>query len=119
MNRFKKLNTAREILLSELLPKIKDERIDDERPVLKITFFKGYILYIRYNDYGEYSYHFVYSQKPLDRIRYDNYDDTWNVDTTPHHFHPRAKKPGISSPMNGTPAHDMPILLKKLLNELL
>ena len=110
-----KLIIARKILLENLLPKIKNEYIDDERPFLKISFFKGLILYIRYNDYQEYSYQLIYSQKPLDRIRYDNYDDMWNVKSKPHHFHPKEEKTAIESLMNGDPKHDMLILIKEFL----
>lgn len=109
------LNVARKILLEDLLPKIKNEYIDDERPFLEISFFKGLILYIRYNDYEEYSYQLIFSQKPLDRIRYDNYDDVWNVKSNPHHFHPKGEKTAIESSMNGDPKHDMIILIKELL----
>ena len=108
-----KLAIARKILLNELLSKIKNEYIDDERPFLKITFFKGTILYIRYNDYDEYSYQLIFSQEPLDRIRYDNYDDMWKVKSSPHHFHLTGEKTAIKSPMNGDPEHDIPILLKE------
>ena len=110
-----KLNVARKILLEDLLPKIKNEYIDDERPFLEISFFKGLILYIRYNDYEEYSYQLIYSQNPLDRIRYDNYDDMWNVKSKPHHYHPREEKAAIESSMNGDPKHDMLILIKEFL----
>jgi hypothetical protein len=112
---FEKLLAARKILLGRLLSEIKDEYIDDERPFLKITFFKGIVLYIRYNDYDEYSYQIVYSQEPLDRIRYDNYDDLWNVKSKPNHFHPKGEKKALESPMIGNPEHDIPILLKELL----
>ncbi len=117
MTALDKLAAARKILLNELLSEIKDEFIDDERPFLKITFFKGLVLYIRYNDYNEYSYHLIFSQEPLDRIRYDNYDDMWNVNSKPHHFHPRGEKTAIESPMNGDPKHDISILLKELLKK--
>ena len=83
--------------------------------IIKITFFKGLVLYIRYNDYDEYSYQLIYSQKKLDRIRYDNYDDIWNVISKPHHFHPKGEKTAIESPMNGDPNYDVPILIKKFL----
>lgn len=43
----------------------------------------------------------------LDRYRFDNYDDRWNVPTHPNHFHPRYDKSGSSSPMTGDPDHDM------------
>ncbi len=110
-----KLIAARRILLNNLLPKIKNEYIDDDRPFLKITFLKGLVLYIRYNDYDEYSYQLIFSQKPLDRIRYDNYDDMWNVKSKPHHYHPKGEKTAIESSMNGDPKHNIPILIKKFL----
>ena len=112
-----KLTAARKLLLYRLLSEIKDEYIDDERPFLKITFFRGLVLYIRYNDFDEYSYQIVYSQEPLDRIRYDNYDDMWKVNSKPHHFHPKGDKTAIESPMNGEPSHDIPILLKELMEK--
>lgn len=108
-----KLIVARKILLYELLSEIKNESVDDERPFLKITFFNGKVLYIRYNDYNEYSYHLVFSQELLDRIRYDNYDDVWKVKSSPHHFHLRGGQTAIESPMNGDPEHDIQILLKQ------
>ena len=106
-----KLRAARKLILNELLSEIKDEYIDDEHPFLKITFFKGLVLYIRYNDYDEYSYQLIFSQEPLDRICYDNYEDIWKEKSRPHHFHPRGNKTAIESPMNGDPKHDIPILL--------
>ena len=114
MSGLDKLYVARKLLLKKLLTEIKDEYIDDERPFLKITFFKGSILYIRYNDYDEYSYHLNFSQEHLDRIRYDNYDDRWNVNSKPHHLHPRGKTEATESPMNGDPKHDIVILLKEI-----
>jgi hypothetical protein len=113
-----KLFIARKMLLEEFISEIKDEKIDDERPYLKITFFNGLILYIRYNDYNEYSYQLIYSQDYLDRIRYDNFDDRWEVKSRPHHFHPQGKEEAIESPMNGNPKHDIKILLKNILKKL-
>ena len=119
MTGIEKLTIARKLLLNELLSEIKEEYIDSERPFLKITFFQGLVLYIRYNDYGEYSYQLIFSSEPLDRIRYDNYDDMWKVNSKPHHFHSLGEKTAIESPMNGDPKHDIPILLKKLLENLI
>ena len=88
--------------------------MDEERPLLKIKFLSGFELYIRYNDHGEYSYHVNFSTDPLDRLRFDNYDDHWPVSTRPHHFHSRNEKNARESPMNGEPDHDMPLLIKYL-----
>ncbi len=88
------------------------QEIDLIKGKLIITFMNGYSLYIRYNDFDEYSYQFMYSKKENDRFRYDNYDDRWNINTRPHHFHQRGSKSGIGSSMNGEPSHDIPLLLK-------
>ena len=66
------------------------------------------------NDYDEYSYQIVFSQQPLDRIRFDNYDAHWEVKSSPHHVHKRFEKDGSGSIMNGDPEHDISLLLKEL-----
>ena len=76
-----------------------------------ITFLSGHKIYIRYNDYDEYSYQFNFSQEPYDRFRFDT---RWNVSSKPHHFHPRGQKNASESPMTGDPNHDMPLLITYL-----
>ena len=49
-------------------------------------------------------------------IRYNNYDDRWEVTTRPHHFHPRKKKIGIQSPMIGNPEKDIQTLCELILS---
>ena len=49
-------------------------------------------------------------------MRFDNYDDRWEVITRPHHFHIRGLKSIIESSMLGKPNHDIPILLKMILD---
>jgi hypothetical protein len=73
-------------------------------------------LYIRYNNYGEYSYTIIFSKASLDRCRFDNYDDRWEVSTRPHHFHPRKEKKAIQSIMTGIPEEDMPYLCESILS---
>lgn len=73
-------------------------------------------LFIRYNNYDEYSYTVIYSKSSLDRCRFDNYDDRWEVTTRPHHFHPRKKKIGIQSPMIGNPEKDIQTLCELILS---
>ena len=85
--------------------------VDSTKPKLQINFKLGYSLFIRYNDFNEYSYQFSYSKKLLDRFRFDNYDDKWNVSSKPHHLPERNSKIGIESPMNGQPEHDMLLLI--------
>lgn len=41
----------------------------------------------------------------------------WNVNSRPHHFHPRGEKTAIESPMKGNPNYDIPIFLKELLEK--
>lgn len=113
-----KLLRARELLINQFLSEIYEIILNDDRPILTIKFRKGFILYIRYNDFDEYSYQILFSQKKFDRIRYDNYDDKWNVSSKPHHFHPRNKQTALESRMIGKPGKDIPVLiqiLKKLL----
>ena len=40
-------------------------------------------------------YYYKKSKLELDRVRFDNYDDQWNVLTRPHHYHPRHIKAGF------------------------
>ncbi len=51
-------------------------------------------------------------------MRFDNYDDIWDVKTHPHHFHVRRLQSVVESPMSGEPNHDIPILLKKILDSI-
>ncbi|MCG3252860.1 MAG: hypothetical protein KAX09_03360 [Candidatus Heimdallarchaeota archaeon] len=113
-----KLLRARELLINQFLSEIYEIILDDDRPILTIKFRKGFMLYIRYNDFDEYSYQILFSQKKFDRIRYDNYDDKWNVSSKPHHFHPRNKQTALESRMIGKPGKDIPVLIQ-ILKELL
>ena len=70
-----------------------------------------FVLYIRYNDFSEYSYQLNYSRNKYARIRYDNYDKHWKISTTPHHLHERGKMSAIESPMKGIPIEDMQVLI--------
>ena len=81
---------------------------------LKITFRSGIILYIRYNDFDEYGYQLMYSDKSGDYERFDNYDKSWDVESAPHHFHLRNKQAIEPSPMNGLPDNDAPYLVEYL-----
>ena len=74
----------------------------------------GIEIYIIYNDHGQYGYNILFSNLDLDRCRFDNYDDKWDVDSCPHHFHPRKKIEVASSKMTGDPKKDIPYLFKML-----
>jgi len=86
--------------------------------VLRVIFHNEIYLFIRYNDYGEYSYSIIFSPNPDDQMRFDNYDDIWNVKSRPHHFHVRGMQSVIDSSMNGDPNHDIPILINKILESI-
>jgi hypothetical protein len=110
-----KLLVAKELLELNLSNKISQISIDLTYKQLHIVLIDGIHFYIVYNDHGEYSYSIIFSKLDLDRCRFDNYDDHWNVSSRPHHFHPRKTKEAIISPMYGSPDQDM-IKLVELLN---
>lgn len=83
-------------------------------PRLKMEFSNSNRFYIRCNDYGEYSYQIQFSNKLLDRVRFDNFDEKWGVSSSPHHFHLRGKKEVGESRMNGLPDNDLPLLIEYL-----
>ena len=72
----------------------------------------GVVIYIRYNQFGEYGYQIIHSRNKNDFSRFDNYDDCWKVKTQPHHYHVKGGREVKSSPMSGNPESDMPILVK-------
>lgn len=118
MDSRKNLELARNIIIKKYSILIREIILYKDRPVLKVIFHNEIYLYIRYNDYGEYSYCIIYSPNPDDQMRFDNYDDIWNVKTRPHHFHVRGMQSIIDSPMNGEPNHDITILLKNILDSI-
>lgn len=79
---------------------------------MQFEFRQGFTLFIRYNDFDQYSYHIQFSKSKFNRIRYDNYDDTWDVMSRPHHFHPKNKKEALMSEMVGIPELDIPKLIE-------
>ena len=99
-----------------LLEKLFDDSIEDllfqpKLARIKVRLRDRNIIFIQYNDYGEYSYSFIFSKIQLDRCRFDNYDDDrWDVSTRPNHYHPRNSKKGYKSKMIGEPKHDIPLL---------
>jgi len=113
------LQEARLLLIKSLEGDIEVLELDFILYQLKVIFFNGTTLYIRYNEFNEYGYQILFSSKKYDYVRYDNYDDRWNVRTRPHHFHPKKQNPVRDSPMIGDPTHDMPILIRFLKKEAL
>lgn len=110
------LELARNLIIQNYSKLTREIILDKERPVLKIIFNIEVVLYIRYNDFGEYSYNVIFTPNPDDQMRFDNYDDRWDVKTRPHHLHVRGLKSTTESPMGGEPIHDIPILIDKILD---
>jgi hypothetical protein len=105
---------AYDIILRELRGFISETDLDEDTGRLRIRLKSGITVFIRYNNYNQYSYVVMFSSQTLDRIRYDNFDDRWNVASKPNHTHPRYKEKATNSPFSGTPAIDIPILCNLL-----
>ncbi len=114
MDALKKLSVARSVLLSIFSEEILEISLSKEHFTLKLIFTHNERLYIRYNDYNEYSYQYYFSSQLNDFIRFDNFDDRWPISTRPHHLHTKSKVV-IESEMSGDPNHDIPLLSKKVL----
>ena len=106
----KKLKKAKHILENCLGDSIEKLLFQPKLSRIKIHLRNNNIIYIQYNVYDEYGYSIIFSKIELDRCRFDNYDDKWELSTRPHHFHPRYKKEAIASNMNGNPEEDLPYL---------
>lgn len=111
-----KIHFAKSIITEVLVKRILSTDVDEDNNRLRIRLRGNIFIYIRYNDYEEYSYSISFSYNKLDRIRFDNYDKHWKVESHPHHFHPRFEKIGTNSPMKGDPELDITILLENLTN---
>jgi len=103
------------VILEQLFDKeINSFKVNHDSRKLHIILTDGIEIYIIYNDHGGYGYNILFSKPDLDRCRFDNYDDKWDIDSRPHHFHPRKKKGVESSKMTGNPKHDIVYLYKML-----
>ncbi|MFX0135539.1 MAG: hypothetical protein ACFFDN_17980 [Candidatus Hodarchaeota archaeon] len=51
----------------------------------------------------------IYAQK-LDRIRFDNFDEKWEVPSILQHTHSRNQEKATESPFKGTPSDDIKFL---------
>ncbi len=113
-NRTQLLLDAKAIIETQLRKYIITTDFNESGSKLTFTLLGGITLYIRYNDYQEYSYTIQFSLNKFDRIRYDNFDKTWGVETNPHHLHPLSETIAQKSPMNGNPNYDMPIFISAI-----
>ncbi|MHA1721385.1 MAG: hypothetical protein ACTSWX_11335 [Promethearchaeota archaeon] len=114
MDALKKLSVAKSVLLSFFSKKILEISLSKEHFTFKLIFTHNERLFIRYNDYNEYSYQYYFFSQLGDFICFDNFDDRWPISTRPHHLHTKNKKV-IESVMNGDPNHDIPLLSQKVL----
>ncbi len=114
MSAISKLSEAKSILEQLFDKEINSISLSYDSRKLHIVLKDGIEIYIIYNDQGQYGYNILFSTLDLDRCRFDNYDDKWDVDSRPHHFHPRKKEEAESSKMTGEPKQDIPYLFKML-----
>ncbi|HMF33923.1 MAG TPA: DUF6516 family protein [Candidatus Lokiarchaeia archaeon] len=110
MSRVQKLQTALEIAKRELADQVLTQIYYAKLNRVQIMLNDGTNIFIQYNDHEEYSYSIAFSAVEGDLVRFDNYDDKWEVTTRPHHFHPRANAAVVQSPMTGNPEEDIPQL---------
>jgi hypothetical protein len=107
MKSLEKLGKSKFLNEKELSITLQTLNFEPKLARIRVSLRNGTQIYIRYNDYGEYSYSIIFSKMRLDRCRFDNYDDNWNVPTRPNHFHPRFVGEGFKSPMIGNPDKDI------------
>ncbi len=105
-----KLWTSKDILESHFGDSIEVLLFQPKLSRIKLRLRDNNLIFIQYNDYGGYSYSIIFSNIKLDRCRFDNYDDRWEISTRPHHFHHRKSKKGFKSKMVGEPEHNIPLL---------
>ncbi len=102
------LRKARVLIVDLLSDEIRSDELSENLSQLKVVLKSGIIIYIRYNEYGEYGYQIKFSPEKDDFLGFDNFDDRWDVSTKPDHFH-KGNVKVIASPMSGDPNHDIPI----------
>jgi len=98
------------IIQIDLQAQILSVDLDLDAGRLKVVLKNRIQIYIRYNNFNEYSYVVLFSFKKGDRVQFDNFDKNWPVKSRPHHCHPRFTRAAIDSTFNGVPPHDMPLL---------
>ncbi len=101
---------AYDIILKELRGFISEIDLDEDTSKLRIKLKSGTTVFIRYNNYGQYSYIVMFSSQKLDRIRFDNFDNKWEVPSKPHHTHPRHQEKAIESPFKGSSSDNIKFL---------
>lgn len=97
---------------------IIEKEINNRMKRVKFRLVNGAMVFIQYNNYNQYSYSLIFSPHEQDLCRFDNYDQTWAVSSSPHHFHPRHQFDAIESPMQGDPIKDIPLFCTFITNNL-
>ena len=114
----RKLSTSIEIFEKNCSDIIIKKELNLRMKRVKFQLVDGIVVYIQYNNYGQYSYSVIFSSHEQDLCRFDNYDDHWPVASAPHHFHQRGVHEPKSSEMIGVPDQDIPKLTRFLLKNL-
>ena len=81
INRRLAINSASEILNRELGDSIVSSKKDLEGGRVSILLDNGCRLYVAYNSVGQYAYQIMKSPRESDFVRFDNFDNRWNVST--------------------------------------
>ncbi len=110
MDGIDKLEIAKGQIERDLGSSVSSLFFNDVLVRLRVVLQDGTTIIIYFNDHDQYSYSIIFSSNELDCNRFDNFDDTWKVTTTPHHFHPRKTQEGFKSTLDGTPQKDIPRL---------
>ena len=105
---------ALELLQNSLRERIIEFSLDEDLIRCKFILKENIKIYINFNNYNEYSYAIYFSPDPMDRIIIDNYDEKWNVETSPHHLHNRFEREGKRSDFTGDPLSDIAKLIELL-----
>ena len=103
-------------------PRCQDTRImathlfSERQFALKVraTLTNGQVLQVyiyRNHDHTDYAYQLLRNEQPMQR--WDNREHFPNISSYPHHFHALTGNVE-NSPLNGDPAHDLPLVLQML-----
>jgi hypothetical protein len=114
-----KLEESKVLLEEYLGDNVQELFFEPKLARIQIILRDQIIIYVQYNNHDQYSYNLIFSEKELDRCRFDNFDKNWDVITAPNHFHPRNYIDGFDSPMNGNPKDDIPLFCEMILNGVL
>ena len=106
------LHESRNLIYSALQNEILELELNLFIYQLKVVFSTGSILYLRFNEFGEYGYQLLFTKKKGDFVRWDNFDDKWPVSSRPHHYHSRFGGGVEDSSMTGNPSSDIPWLIQ-------